>query len=143
MCEKNEMIDIVDYHLQRIAESVRGVIVIDNKAEAERLEERLTKEKIYFEKRYELNAWSFYFETEKKEIVETGLFCLTDLIRHKIENYQTGESLEIEVGLKEVLGLIGGRKGIVSGCYLKSTGFLVLKLDRQEVLKEQQKIIKD
>jgi len=135
------MVDIIDYHLQRIDESICGVIVIDNENEAERLEKRLKEKEVYYELSYTPYAWNFCYDKKQNEKSE-GL-GLSGLIEHKIKNYKTGDALDLRIEVKEAFNFISGRKGIVSGFYLSDDGFLILKLDKEEVLKRQKYLNKE
>lgn len=139
MCKKSEemfnVVDIVDFQMQRINETVCGVIGIDNVEEVMILTQQLEKEQIRYETKYLFGVLYLYYE--KRDEVKDEEINLDGLIKHKIKSYRVGDSLDLEVGIKDVIDFIKGRENIVSGFYLSAEGFLILKLDKEEVLERQ------
>jgi len=95
----------------------------------------LKEEKIDFKVYYKKCYWEYHFK--KKEEKETESNFLREVITYKIDNFKTGDNLELKITTKEVINFLGCQTNVISGFYLSDDGFLILKLNKEEILREQ------
>jgi len=59
------------------------------------------------------------------------------LIVDKIKEYEPGDDLEVKVAVKDVVKSIEENHRVITGCYLSDDGFLIVRLNEGELLKQQ------